>query len=287
MSPSFRRFTLTGERLDSFADNGFDQRIKLILPLDEHGLSAMPMTDDWYSAWRALPDELRNPIRTYTVRAVRAASRQIDVDVVVHPVDGPASVWAETAVVGDELIVLGPNAHHDGFHGGVDFLPPPHAERILLAGDETALPAIAAILERLPPTASGRAIVEVPHADDAACVSTHPGFTVDALPRNGHAHGELLVPAVRAVAPTLLRSARAFSADQGELVDVDVDHDLLWEVPSDDHGGPAQQDAPLYAWLAGEAGVIKTLRRHLVSELGIDRKSVAFMGYWRLGRAEG
>jgi len=89
------------------------------------------------------------------------------------------------------------------------------------------------------------------------------------------------------VAPTLLRTARASSADQGELVDVDVDHDLLWEVPSDNHGGPAQQDAPLYAWLAGEAGVIKTLRRHLVSELGIDRKSVAFMGYWRLGRAEG
>ena len=247
----------------------------------------MPMTDDWYSAWRALPDELRNPIRTYTVRAVRAASRQIDVDVVVHPVDGPASIWAETAVVGDELIVLGPNARHEGFHGGVDFLPPPHAERILLAGDETALPAIAAILERLPPTASGHAIVEVPHVDDAVCLSAHPGFTVDVHARHGRAQGELLVPAVRAVAPVLLRSPRASSADEGELVDVDVDHDLLWEVPSDDHGGPARQAAPLYAWLAGEAGVIKTLRRHLVSELGIDRTSVAFMGYWRLGRAEG
>lgn len=286
LSPSFRRFTLAGDRLGSFADNGFDQRVKLILPLDEHGVSTMPMTDDWYAAWRELPDAHRNPIRTYTVRAVRAAIREIDVDVVVHPVDGPASLWAENSAVGDELIVLGPNAHHDGVHGGVDFLPPPHAERILLAGDETALPAIAAILERLPPTASGHAIVEVPHADDAVCVPAHPGFIIEVLARHGRAQGELLVPAVRAVAPVLLHSTRPASAQPLELVDVDIDHDLLWEVPSDDHGGPARQTTVLYAWLAGEAGVIKSLRRHLVSELGIDRRSVAFMGYWRLGRAE-
>ena len=68
-----------------------------------------------------------------------------------------------------------------------------------------------------------------------------------------------------------------------DLSDVDVDTDLLWEVPT-----PAVAAAydGLYAWLAGEAGVVKTLRRHLVQELGIDRRAVAFMGYWRLGRAE-
>jgi iron complex transport system ATP-binding protein len=246
----------------------------------------MPMTGDWYAAWRELPDEHRNPIRTYTVRTVRQELREIDVDVVVHPVEGPASRWAENAVVGDELVVLGPNAHHVGERGGVDFLPPPHAEHILLAGDETALPAIAAILERLPQTASGHAIVEVPHSDDAVCMTSHPGFTVEVLARHDRARGELLVPAVQAVAPVLLQSVRPSSGKPTELVDVDVDRDLLWEVPSDDHGGPAQQTAVLYAWLAGEAGVIKSLRRHLVSELGIDRGSVAFMGYWRLGRAE-
>jgi NADPH-dependent ferric siderophore reductase len=246
----------------------------------------MPLVDDWYSAWRELPDEHRNPIRTYTVRFVRRALQEIDVDVVVHPVDGPASLWAESAVVGDELIVLGPNAHHDGVHGGIDFLPPVSTERILLAGDETALPAIAAILERLPETASGHAIVEVPHSDDAVCMPSHPGFTVEVLARHGRGQGELLVPAVRAIAPGLLDSRGPSLPGSPDLVDVDVDVDLLWEVPTDDHGGPAQQSTPLYAWLAGEAGVIKTLRRHLVTELGIDRKSVAFMGYWRLGRSE-
>ncbi|UWF78561.1 SIP domain-containing protein [Microbacterium sp. EF45047] len=41
-----------------------------------------------------------------------------------------------------------------------------------------------------------------------------------------------------------------------------------------------------HAWLAGEAGTITALRRHLVRDLGVDRRSVAFMGYWRAGRAE-
>ena len=42
-----------------------------------------------------------------------------------------------------------------------------------------------------------------------------------------------------------------------------------------------------YAWLAGEAGAITSIRRHLVKDLGIDRKCVSFMGYWKRGRAEG
>jgi NADPH-dependent ferric siderophore reductase len=54
--------------------------------------------------------------------------------------------------------------------------------------------------------------------------------------------------------------------------------DLLWDVPVDASG------AGLYAWLAGEAGVVTGLRRSLVG-LGVDRRSVAFMGYWRAGRS--
>ena len=43
---------------------------------------------------------------------------------------------------------------------------------------------------------------------------------------------------------------------------------------------------PFYAWIAGEAGVVKEMRRYLVRDVGIDRKQVAFMGYWRQGKAE-
>ena len=55
---------------------------------------------------------------------------------------------------------------------------------------------------------------------------------------------------------------------------------------SSPRSAPLRADAALYAWLAGEAAVIKTQRRHQVAECGVDRKAVAFMGYWRAGRSE-
>ena len=78
---------------------------------------------------------------------------------------------------------------------------------------------------------------------------------------------------------TVGRGAAPSGASTGEFEEVDIDHTILWET-TEGHG-------PFYAWLAGEAGVITTLRRHLVKELGVDRKQVSFMGYWRKGRAEG
>jgi hypothetical protein len=62
----------------------------------------------------------------------------------------------------------------------------------------------------------------------------------------------------------------------------DPDDDIVWEVPD----GAARPERGAYAWLAGEAGVITTLRRQMINEYGWDRRAVAFMGYWRLGRAE-
>ncbi|WP_421014177.1 siderophore-interacting protein, partial [Glutamicibacter creatinolyticus] len=61
--------------------------------------------------------------------------------------------------------------------------------------------------------------------------------------------------------------------------DVDIDSTILWETG----GGSA---GPFYAWIAGEASAVKTLRRYLVKDVGIDRKQVAFMGYWREGKTE-
>ncbi|MFD0887408.1 siderophore-interacting protein, partial [Streptosporangium algeriense] len=84
LSPSFLRATFTGDDLDLFADNGFDQRIKLILPHDEHGFAHLPTGRDWYARWRALPAGLRNSFRTYTVRAVRHGAREVDLDIVLH-----------------------------------------------------------------------------------------------------------------------------------------------------------------------------------------------------------
>lgn len=282
LTPSFRRFTFTGDGLDRYGDPGFDQRIKVVFPAPGLTFDDMPTGDDWYTVWRALPPESRLPFRTYTTRAVRNAEREVDVDMVAHDVSGPASAWIDRAQVGDEVLLLAPTVDRTGVSYGVDFVPPAEVEQILLAGDETAAPAIAAILEQLPRDARGVVVLEVPDARDAAYLPSHPGFDVHVSGREGaerHAH---LVRTVTAVAPVLCAPGRG-----AEVEEIDVDHDILWEVPRAKKGGAALRSAPLYAWLAGESSAIKTLRRHLVSEHGVDRRAVAFMGYWRLGRSEG
>jgi NADPH-dependent ferric siderophore reductase len=286
LCPSVVRLTFTGDDLDRFADNGFDQRIKFFLPLDcgYADLLDLSASDDWYGRWRSLPDDRRHPIRTYTARGVRPARREVDVDVVLHGDLGPASRWAVSATPGDELVILGPNADAVGPHGGVDFVPPARTDRLLIAGDETALPAIAGILERLPADARGEALIEMPSSEDRLSLVAPEGVTVRWYGRDGRAHGSLLVPAVQAAAARMLPGQAP--APDVELEDVDVDAGLLWEVPVDASGAPLTSEAVMYAWLAGEAAVIKTLRRHLVGECGVDRKAVAFMGYWREGRSE-
>lgn len=61
--------------------------------------------------------------------------------------------------------------------------------------------------------------------------------------------------------------------------DSDAD-ELLWDTPEETAA------ADLYAWVTGEASVVRTLRRHLVGARGLDRRQVAFMGYWREGLAD-
>ncbi|WP_448624895.1 siderophore-interacting protein [Geodermatophilus sp. URMC 64] len=276
LTPSFVRVTFGGADLDEFASGGLDQRIKVLLPLPGRGLADCPSGPDWYGEWRALPPERRNPIRTYTVRASRPADREVDVDFVVHDgPTGPAGEWALAARAGDEVVLIGPNARFAGDTGGVEWRPPAGPVQLLLAGDETAVPAICAIAEALPADATGRIVLEVPSAEDVLPVRAPAGVRVTWLPRRSRAgvapHGERLTAAVLAAAP-LSGETRAAPADP------EHDH-ALWEVPE----GTAA--AAHYVWLAGEAGAVTALRRRLLADTGLDRAAVAFMGYWKAGRA--
>jgi NADPH-dependent ferric siderophore reductase len=279
ISPSFLRVTFTGEDLDRFADNGYDQRIKLAFPESPEAERHLPDGPDWYRRWRELPAEHRSPIRTYTVRAARPERRELDVDIVLHggaDNGGPACRWARSARPGARIAVLGPEAGYAGDHGGIGFRPPPAPHALLLAGDETAVPAISAILERLPVDARGEALLEVPYPDDAQEVRAPAGVAVRWLARDGGAPGRLLVPAVIDAAGRMLPA----QSDLGDAGHVDGDRRGLREATG------ARPAPPLYTWLAGEAAVVTTLRRHLVTERGCDRASVSFMGYWRQGRAD-
>ena len=276
LSPSFLRVTFTGSDFDELAPAGLDQRIKLLFPTPGRGLQGCPAGDDWYAEWRALPDALRNPLRTYTVRAARPEARELDVDFVLHGATGPASAWAERAASGDEVILIGPNARFPGPTGGVEWRPPADASRLLIAGDETAVPAISAIAETLPHDRTARVLLEVPEWGDVLDLALPPGVHVTWLPRGVAPRGALLTAAVVAA----VRELTVVPTPATELPEVDVDAEILWEVPV----GDPDRSSGLYAWLAGEAGVVKGLRRHVVQDCGIDRASVAFMGYWREGR---
>jgi NADPH-dependent ferric siderophore reductase len=285
LSPSFLRICFTGDELAECAPLGLDQRIKVLLPLPGRGMADCPRGADWYAEWRALPEERRNPVRTYTVRAWRRHRNELDVDFVLHGSTGPASAWASRATAGDEVAVVAPNALFAGDPGGYEWRPPPAAARLLLAGDETAVPAVCAIVESLPPGRPVRVLLEVPTSADVLPLPAPAGVEVTWLPRWTP---DRAVPTLRgslltaAVAQAVRDAGTAGRPSHVPLDDVDLDAGLLWEVPSDD----AVPDAGLYAWLAGEAGVVRELRRHLVQEAGLDRRSVAFMGYWRQGRAQ-
>ncbi|PYY38386.1 siderophore-interacting protein [Curtobacterium sp. MCBD17_030] len=285
LTPHFVRVTLTGDELADFSAVGLDQRIKVLLPLEGHGFSDLPEGQDWFAAWRALPDATRNPIRTYTVRSFRPDAHELDIDFVAHGDAGPASRWVSACRVGDELRIVGPSVPEspaDLPSGAAEFSPG-SANRILLAGDETAAPAICAILEALDVSAVGHVFIEVPTDADRLPVTAPAGVEVRWIARNGASHGARMTDHVHAwastVAPDPLVADRRAAAT-AELVDVDVDEQVLWDVPRED------DDLPVYAWIAGEAGCVKELRRHLVRSIGLDRKQVAFMGYWRHGKAE-
>ena len=147
------------------------------------------------------------------------------------------------------------------------------------------MPAICTIVESLPAGRRARVLLEVPGADDVLDLAAPEGVEVTWLPRSRGAggsapRGSLLTAAVVEAAAEL--ADLLAPSPVAALEDVDVDSGILWEVPAE--AGVSPGSSGVYAWLAGEAGVVTGLRRHLVQELGVDRRSVAFMGYWREGR---
>jgi len=209
LGPSFLRVTFTGDELAECAPNGWDQRIKVLLPLPGRGMVDCPAGGDWYGEWRALPEERRNPIRTYTVRDWRPDLQEMDVDFVLHGATGPASAWAERAAPGDEVALIAPNARFPGPTGGFEWHPPADASSLLVAGDETAVPAVCAIAEALPAGQRARVLLEVPTAGDVLPLAAPPTGEVSWFPRRpadagvAAPHGVLLTAAVAAAVPEL------------------------------------------------------------------------------------
>jgi NADPH-dependent ferric siderophore reductase len=246
ISPHMLRVTFGG----SFAgcvSAGLDQRIKLFLPLAGQTEPVVPEGPDWYTEYRAMPEDVKPPMRTFTIRELRVDQHEMDVDFVLHGDLGPASTWAGRAKPGDRVAILAPNALHTPILG-YEYKPDADTDWTLIAGDETALPAITGILAAMPAGRRALVFVEVESTEEIRALPCPGDARVTWLSRDGEP----------AVGGGLLKDAIERT-----------------EFPT---GRP-------YAWIAGESSAITGLRRHLVRERGVDKKDVYFSGYWLLGSA--
>lgn len=185
LGPSLVRVTFTGEDLKRFASGGRDQSLSLFLPHPGQEAPVLPPLDDpdMYAilgAWRAMPDDERAVMRSYTVREQRTDPDEMDIDFAVHEDGGPACRWAGRAKPGDRVVVLGPAV---AANTGVRFQLPEDADSVLIWADETALPAASAILEWLPAETRAQVFLEVPYSGDRMDLVTEADATVTWLVR--------------------------------------------------------------------------------------------------------
>ncbi|WP_426564402.1 siderophore-interacting protein [Angustibacter sp. McL0619] len=236
LSPHLVRVVLGGSGLVAFDTGGYtDHYVKLLF-----ANPSAPDVDlsDVAALRERLPREHWPVTRTYTVRAWDRASLELTLDFVVHGDEGLAGPWAANAQRGDRLWFSGP---------GGGYTPDPDADWHLLAGDESALPAIAAALEELDDRAVGTAFIEVPDQADVLPLTAPAGVDVVWLHREDRRVGELLVDQVRAA---------AFRPGHPQV------------------------------FVHGEATFVKELRTHLRVERELPRGRQSISGYWRLGLNE-
>ena len=251
LSPHWMRVTLGGGEIEKFRPMGFDQWFRLFLPIGgDAGLDRVPAKANkmfGYLKFLRIPDGERPVMRNYSVRAYRPVEgergAEIDVDFVLHGsaaegTAGPASRWAETCTPGEHVLII---------DEGLTFNPERGVDRVLLVGDETALPAIASIAASVPAGATGTAIIEVPSRDDALDFPHPEGLSVEWVLRP---HDEQ---------PGALALQRVAELDL-----------------------PAET---FHTYAAGEQSLASGVRKLLVGERGVDKNTVSFCGYWKIGAA--
>ena len=230
MSPRLLRITVGGDALAGFALAEPAASVRLLIP--EPG--APLVVPSWNGNEFLLPDGSRPTIRTYTPRRFDADALELDLDVVLHEA-GAVPRWATGAEIGTVAAVSGP---------GRGYAIDPAARSFVLAGDESAVPAISQLLEQLPVDAEVLVLLEAADPGARHELPPHPRATVrwhDAP--TGSLPGSALFDAVAAA----------------DLSDARV-------------------------WAAGEAAAMQRIRRVLFDERGITRSAAVVRGYWKTGR---
>jgi len=191
--PGLREVTFRGGDLATFTPLSADTFLYLLLPPPARPDLVVDASFTWERAF-AMPEEERPVGAYYTVRRWRPEVAEMDVWMVLHGDDGPASAWAARAQVGDRVALWGPRSA---------FVPPAGTDRLLLVADETGLPAVAAILEQRPAGQPAHVIAEVEDEAHQPPLPLDDAVTVEWVHRRGAAPGTttLLLDAVVALPP--------------------------------------------------------------------------------------
>ncbi|MDN3682462.1 siderophore-interacting protein [Vibrio tapetis subsp. quintayensis] len=146
LSPHMRRIILSGSDLNDFPVGQESAHVKIVLPSPGQIKPKLGFSFG-----------MKKRMRSYTIRAFDDITKQLTLDFAVNDHQGLATGWASNAQIGDYLGIAGP-----GKAKYPDYLADWH----LLIADLTALPALAAILEKLPESAQGQVLVQVPSLAD-------------------------------------------------------------------------------------------------------------------------
>ncbi|MFF5075423.1 SIP domain-containing protein [Actinoplanes sp. NPDC000266] len=190
LTPGMRRITLAGPQLAEFTSangfaqpafdsTGFDDDIRLVFPYPGQAEPVLPVQKE---TGLDLPRDPRPLSRIYTVRRWDPEAGELDIDVVRHGI-GVGTTWAFRAQVGDRIHFFGP---------GSSRALPHDADWLLVAGDDTTIPAIARLLEELPEDTRAQVFIEIAGDEYRQKLRELPGVEVTWLVRDGG-----LVDAVR------------------------------------------------------------------------------------------
>jgi len=232
LNPHMARVTFGGPDLEGLQINEPAASVRLLIPSPTADTLVMP---EWNGNEFLLGDGQRPTIRTFTPRRVDPEALELDLDVVLHE-GGAVSDWVGRAVPGDPAAVSGP---------GRGYTVDSAAASFLLAGDQTAIPAICQLVEAIPIETPVEVIIEIVQPDARLGLPDHPRLRQEWLePAPGEPPGSALVMAMTA----------------------------------------ATVAAGTKVWVAGEAAAMHRIRTGLFDARGMNRTDVTVRGYWKHGR---
>ncbi len=211
VTPQLLRIVAAGELEDWSVSGAPGGHFKVFIP--------QPGTEDY-------------AMRTYTVRNYDREAGRLTVDFAVHA-EGPATAWAVNAVPGDEFQISG--AARSGY------APSEGASWTVFVADQSALPAVAAIVEALPAGYRAKLLIEIPTADERLELSSSADLEVDWI------------------------------VEQGEPCERLVEAALALELPAGDGE----------VWVGCEADSMRRIRRNLLHDRGLSPRAAHTRAYWK------